>query len=106
MPSESKEAMQKKDSLYGLQIRHDNDTWKIVGEGVSHEGKVYLHLASLTRGRQQKNGLVPLQMADWIPHETVEAAQKVVHKCVPWRGAGGSIGDCVYCGKNLEAGEA
>lgn len=25
------------------------------------------------------------------------------HVCVPWRGAGGDIGACVYCGKKQDA---
>lgn len=24
------------------------------------------------------------------------------HSCVPWRGAGGEIGNCIYCGNKVE----
>lgn len=46
---------------------HDNDVWRVLGMGTVRDGgKTYCHLASETRGRQQKNGWVPLQIADWI----------------------------------------
>jgi hypothetical protein len=49
-----------------LTINHDGDTWKVLGEGATRDGKVYCHLASTTRGRQQRNGWYPIQMGDWI----------------------------------------
>lgn len=57
-----------------ITIEHDGDTWKIVGQGVSRDGKVLCHLASTTRFRQQKNGPYPIQMADWIEHERILSA--------------------------------
>lgn len=48
-------------------IKHDGDEWKILGIGAKLDGKVYLHLASTTRYRKQRNGLVPVQMGDWLP---------------------------------------
>jgi len=52
----------------------------------------------------QENGL-------WEPLQ--EAKEKVIkvikqiesnkpHYCVPWRGAGGDLGKCVYCGKRKQ----
>ena len=52
-------------------IQYDGDTWRILAKGASRDGKTYLHLASTTRFRQQKNGAVPVQMADWIDSETL-----------------------------------
>jgi len=48
-------------------ISHDGDTWRIIGTGVVREdGKTFCHIASTTRGRQQKNGWAPVQINDWI----------------------------------------
>jgi hypothetical protein len=48
-------------------IEIEGDTWKVIGIGFTNEeGKTYLHLASTTRFRQQRNGKVPVQMADWL----------------------------------------
>lgn len=51
----------------GRIIEWDGDTWKIVGLGTRIDGKVNTHLASTTRGRQQRNGFYPIQMVDWLP---------------------------------------
>lgn len=32
-----------------------------------------------------------------------EYVKKHRHACVPWRGCGGEIGSCIYCGKQLDA---
>ena len=58
----------------GIEIKHEGDTWKILGQGVSRDGKVLCHLASTTRFRQQKNGPCPIQMMDWIEHERILSA--------------------------------
>ena len=50
------------------------DTWKVIGIGAQNEGKVYCHLSSTTRSRQQRNGSVPVQIADWISAEVLEVA--------------------------------
>lgn len=53
----------------------DGDDWKVVGVGaVNEDRQVYLHLASLTRFRQQKNGNSPVQMAEWFPLSLFEVA--------------------------------
>lgn len=59
----------------GLIIQHEGDTWRVLGQGASRDGAVYCHLASTTRGRQQGNGWVPLQMGDWIAHEVLLSAR-------------------------------
>jgi hypothetical protein len=47
-------------------ITHDGDTWRIIGIGAKRDGKTFVHLASTTRGKKQKNGFYPVQMCDWI----------------------------------------
>lgn len=46
------------------------DTWVVLGIGVHREGEsgpeTYLHLASTSRFREQKNGKVPLQIGDYF----------------------------------------
>lgn len=99
-----------------ITIKHDGDTWRILSEGATRDGKTYCHLASTTRSRQQKNGPVPVQMGDWIDHavirsaaiqqeeaQRVDAAKNHVGACVPWRGRDGEIGACIYCGKPTDA---
>ncbi len=50
----------------GKIIELDNDTWEVIGVGVAVDGKTYVHLASKTRGRQQKNGFYPIQICRFI----------------------------------------
>ena len=57
-----------------IEVDHDGDRWHIWSIGVRQNGLAYCHLASTTRFRQQRNGPVPVQMADWIPEATIEAA--------------------------------
>lgn len=48
-------------------IELDGDKWRVLGIGVTNDdGKTYLHLASTTRFRQQKNGKVPVQIGHWL----------------------------------------
>lgn len=95
-------------------IKYDGDTWRLLGEGACRDGKVYCQLASTTRGRMQRNGWNPLQICDWIDQQVIlsaaiqgEEAQRAGedHKgpCVQWRGRGGDIGSCIYCGKKPDA---
>lgn len=55
-------------------IEHQGDTWKIIGEGALRDGKVFCHLASTTRERQQANGKVPVQISDWIDQDVILSA--------------------------------
>ena len=55
------------------QLSYEGDTWRILGIGVTREESVYVHLASTTRFRQQRNGKYPRQIATWIPVSILEA---------------------------------
>ena len=57
-------------------ITLDGDEWTVVSAGaVDNSTKtIYLHLKSTTRFRQQKNGKVPVQIADWLPISLFEEA--------------------------------
>lgn len=60
-------------------IKHDGDTWRIVSEGKTREdGKTFCHLASTTRGRQQRNGFNPVQINDWVDLRTREGFSDIV----------------------------
>jgi hypothetical protein len=50
-------------------ITHGGDTWRVLSEGATVLGQTFCHLASTTRGRQQSNGWMPLQINDWIPDD-------------------------------------
>ena len=54
-------------------IKHDGDTWRIVQVGAVRDGKAYVHLASTTRFRQQRNGKCPVQVCDWIDVDKLPA---------------------------------
>jgi hypothetical protein len=62
------EVLAMRDSVkMGIRVSHDGDTWRILSTGVVREdGKTFCHLASESRGLQQKNGWVPVQINDWI----------------------------------------
>ena len=48
-------------------VIHDNDTWTVIGVGVTRDdGKTFCHLASTTRFRSQRNGDNPVQICTWI----------------------------------------
>ena len=52
-------------------IKHLNDTWKILSVGARKDGRVYLHLASTTTFRKQRNGECPVQICDWLPESAI-----------------------------------
>ena len=52
-------------------IKHMNDTWKILSVGARRDGNVYLHLASTTSFRKQRNGEYPVQICDWLPESVL-----------------------------------
>lgn len=55
-------------------IEHDGDTWKILSYGITRDdGKVFAHLASMTRHTTTKNGAYPAQMNDWVNLPATEA---------------------------------
>lgn len=48
-------------------IEHEGESWYVINTGAAREdGKVFAHLSSVTRGRPAKNGIHPLQIADWV----------------------------------------
>jgi hypothetical protein len=57
-----------------ITIQHDNDTWSILSEGATRDGKIFCHLASTTRFRRQRNGANPVQICEWIDHVVILAA--------------------------------
>ena len=57
----------KRTDLLDRTAAFDNDVWKVIGVGVTDaDGFVFLHLASTTRFRQQRNGKVPVQMSTFM----------------------------------------
>jgi hypothetical protein len=76
-------------------LTHDGDTWEILSEGASRDGKTYCHLASTTRFREQRNGRNPVQIGDWIENERIlsaamqaEERQRNSGALNPWLGCG------------------
>ncbi len=57
-------------------IFHDGERWLVLGAGAQRDGNTFCHLESTSRGRQQKNGWVPVQICDWVSTEVLEAAVK------------------------------
>lgn len=56
-------------------VEFDGDTWYILSTGDRRDdGKVFAHLASATRGRQQKNGVNPVQVQDYIDLPAAQTA--------------------------------
>jgi len=60
-----------------LKIYFDGDTYHILSTGTVQDSMVFCHLASTTRGRQQKNGWYPLQMCEWISIADLERCKKL-----------------------------
>ena len=68
-------------------IELDGDTWYILNTGTRREdGKVYAHLSSATRGRQAKNGVQPVQMADYIDLPTPPATDAALVEYITKKG--------------------
>lgn len=64
-------------------VEWGGERWKILSTGAWKDGTVYCHLASTTRfikpaglfsRRKQRNELMPVQIADWLPDGMVESA--------------------------------
>ena len=47
-------------------VRTDGDLWRILGTGAIEGDRQYLHLASMTRFTEKRNGRCPVQMCAWI----------------------------------------
>lgn len=61
-----------------MNITYNNDTWQVLGQGAKRDGKTYCHLASLTTGRQQRNGWYPIQIGEWIEDAVLVLATEQV----------------------------
>lgn len=60
----------------------DNDQWRVLSQGTmvvdengNDLGLVYVHLASTTRFREQRNGRSPIQICDWVPASVLRAGK-------------------------------
>lgn len=68
----------KRNEFLDRTIAIDNDVWKVIGVGVTDaDGFTFLHLASTTRFRQQRNGKVPVQMGEWLAPEVFALAESL-----------------------------
>lgn len=68
----------KHNEFLGRTAAFDNDVWKVVGVGATDaDGFVFLHLASTTRFRQQRNGKVPVQMGTFMAPEVFAFAESL-----------------------------
>lgn len=54
-------------------IQYQGDVWRIIGVGANNGQESYVHLASTTQYRQQKNGKCPIQGGYWLPNEQLAA---------------------------------
>jgi hypothetical protein len=50
-------------------IKVDGEDYRIIGVSDVIDGERSLHLASTTRGNQQRNGWVPCTIIHWVPAE-------------------------------------
>ena len=64
-------------------IHWDNDQWRVIGQGAVNtsddaynDDLVYVHLASTTRFREQRNGRNPIQIGDWVPVSVLRAGME------------------------------
>lgn len=64
--------------MSAVTLKWNRDTWRLLSTGArkQRQGVVYCHLASTTRGTQQKNGWNPVQVCDWVPIHLVETATR------------------------------
>ena len=54
-----------------ITINHEGDVWRVLGVGARNDGNVYLHLASTTKFRKQRNGEFPVQICAWFPESVL-----------------------------------
>lgn len=50
----------------GKIIEINGENWKVDAIGTRHQGKVYVALVHMTRGRQTRAGWYPVQSGQWI----------------------------------------
>lgn len=63
------------DSFIGKKIVHMGHAWEVIGTGAQRDGNTFCHLANLYQFRQQKNGRVPVQIADWVDTAVLKASK-------------------------------
>ncbi len=56
----------KRNDIIWKKLRYDGDVWQIIGAGTERNEQTYLHLASTTQFRQQKNGPCPHQICCYV----------------------------------------
>ena len=54
-------------------IVHMGDAWTVCGVGAQRDGNTFCHLVSVTRGKKQKNGWMPVQINDWVDTAVLDA---------------------------------
>lgn len=59
--------------LFDKKLRYEDDVWRILGVGTERDGQTFLHLASTTRFRQQRNGPCPIQICWFVDDEHIQA---------------------------------
>lgn len=64
-----------RDQFMDKTVVHMGDAWRVIGVGAQRDGNTFCHLASTTRGRQQKNGWCPIQINDWVDTAVLRAAR-------------------------------
>lgn len=57
-------------------VDHEGDTWRVLQTGRRDDETTLCHLASTTRGWQQRNGWYPVQAQASIPNATLKAAHE------------------------------
>jgi len=62
-------------SKVGSTLVHMGEVWRVIGVGAARNGNTFCHLASLDRGRKQKNGWMPFQINDWVDSAVLAAAK-------------------------------
>lgn len=68
----------KRTDLLDRTAAFDGDVWMVIGVGVTDaDGFVFLHLASTTRFRQQRNGKVPVQIGTFMHPEVFAFAESL-----------------------------
>lgn len=63
-------------SKVGRTLVHMGEVWRVLGVGAARNGNTFCHLASLDRGRKQKNGWMPFQINDWVDSAVLAAAKE------------------------------
>jgi hypothetical protein len=64
----------KRNELIDKKVSYENDIYKIIGVGGELDGQTYVHLASTTKGRQQKNGFYPNQLCGYVEDSILKTA--------------------------------